>query len=492
MGLSGGVGKLGEHAFQSATELVAAVGRGEITSVELTETFISRIEAHDEKINAVVVCDFDRALEAARTADEAQARGESLGPLHGLPMTIKEAYDLEGLPTTWGVPEFKDNIAARDSESVRRFKAAGAHFLGKTNVPLALADFQTFNDIYGTTNNPWDLTRTPGGSSGGSAAALASGLTALEAGSDIGGSIRNPAHYCGVYGHKPTWGVVPPQGHALPPAIAPPDIAVVGPMARSAEDLALSMDVVAGADPMNEAGWELRLPRPTKTSLSEFRVAIWPDDEHAPVSTEIADRVRQLADTLAGLGATVSDRARPELDIAHCLLTYQYLLWGVMAAGAPDEVHEARRVEAAGTAVDDVSIKALLARAAVQDHREWLRHDNHRFAIRQAWSAFFDSWDILICPQMPTVAFPHDHGGYLDRTLSIDGEDHDYFDQINWAGLITVAHLPSTVFPAGQSADGLPIGLQAVGREFDDYVTIDFARLFAREIGGFVSPPGFE
>ena len=263
-------------------------------------------------------------------------------------------------------------------------------------------------------------------------------------------------------------------------------------MARSAEDLSLSMDIVAGADPMNASGWELRLPRPDKTSLSELRVAIWPDDAAAPVSVQIADRVQRVADTLAGLGATVSDTARPQFDVARCLHTYQYLLWGVMAAGAPDEVHEARRAEAAASSADDLSIAALLARASTQDHREWLRHSNHRFEIRQAWNAFFDSWDILLCPQMPTTAFPHDHGGYLDRTLAIDGEEHDYFEQINWSGLITVAHLPSTVFPAGQSADGLPIGLQAVGREFDDYMTIDFARLLAREIGGFVAPPGFD
>ncbi|MFP6834747.1 MAG: amidase family protein, partial [Pseudomonadales bacterium] len=285
-----------EYPFMSASELAAAIRRKEISSLELTELYIDRVEKYDKRVNAVVVHDFERGREAGRSADDALARGESFGPLHGVPMTIKEAYDVEGLPTTWGIPAFKDNVATQDSEYVRRLKAAGAHFFGKTNVPLELADFQSFNDIYGTTNNPWNLERVSGGSSGGSAAALAAGLTALEAGSDIGGSIRNPAHFCGIYGHKPTWGVVSDLGHALPGDISAADIAVVGPMARSAEDLSLSMDIVAGADPAIAAGWQLTLPRPVKTRLQDFRVAIWPSDEHAPVAREIADRVQQVGD----------------------------------------------------------------------------------------------------------------------------------------------------------------------------------------------------
>ena len=229
-------------AFSSATELAAAIKTKEVSSRELTDLYIDRVERYDGDINAGVVRDFERGRKAAEAADAALSKGEDLGPLHGVPMTIKEAYDIEGLPTTWGYPEFSENIANSDADSVARLKEAGAVFFGKTNVPLSLADFQSFNDVYGTTNNPWDLTRTPGGSSGGSSAALAAGLTGLEAGSDIGGSIRNPAHFCGIYGHKPTWGIVSDQGHALPGALAPADIAVVGPMARSAEDEELSMD----------------------------------------------------------------------------------------------------------------------------------------------------------------------------------------------------------------------------------------------------------
>ena len=373
---------------------------------------------------------------------------------------------------------------------MRRLKAAGAVFFGKTNVPLNLGDFQSFNEIYGTTNNPWNLGRTPGGSSGGSSAALAAGLTGLEAGSDIGGSIRNPAHFCGIYGHKPTWGIVCDEGHALPGMFAPADIAVVGPMARSAEDLALSLDVVAGAGRTDVGGWQLNLPGPARTRLRDFRVAILPNHQRAPVSTEMADRVQQIGDRLAQLGATVSDRPLPDIDLEASFETYTSLLWGVMAMSlTEEEKEEMRQARAAGLADD--SIPGSLVRFSVQEHGEWAGFNNHRFALRKAWQAFFQDWDILVCPQMATDAFPHDHGEYLDRRIMVDNEDQDYFQQVFWAGTVTVAHLPSTVFPTGPSKAGLPIGLQAVGGEYQDYTTIEFARLMADEIGGFTPPPDF-
>ncbi len=479
-------------AFRSASELADDLRRGVVSSVELTAHFIERIERHDSAINAVVVRCFDAARSEARAADRARARGDTLGPLHGLPMTIKESYDLAGTATTWGIPDYAANIANTDSDTVSRFKAAGAVFLGKTNVPLGLADFQSYNDLYGQTNNPWDLARTPGGSSGGSAAALAAGLTGLEAGSDIGGSIRNPAHFCGVYGHKPTWGIVSDRGHALPGASAPADIAVCGPLARSAEDLALALDITAGADARVSRGWQLQLPRPRHSQLRDYRVAVWPQAAFAPVSAEVSARVQMVAEVLARAGATVSDSARPAIDLEAMLDTYHALLWGVIGAGAPDAVHEIRRQEAATLQPDDASARARAIRNSVQDQRAWVKQHHRRFRLREAWSAFFDDWDILICPMMPTTAFAHDHSETMTRRILIDGQDHDYFDQLNWAGLITVAHLPSTVFPTGLSPSGLPIGLQAVGREFDDYLTIDFCRLLAHEIGGFVAPTGYE
>jgi len=478
-------------AFESAGELARRVRAKQVGSLELTDHFIERIERFDGELNAVVVRDFERAREAAREADAKRAKGEIVGPLHGVPMTIKESYDVAGLPTTWGLPVFRESVAQRDSESVRAHKAAGAVFLGKTNVPANLADFQSYNDIYGTTGNPWDPARTPGGSSGGAAAALAAGLTGLESGSDIGGSIRNPAHFCGVYGHKPTWGIVPPQGHALPGVLAGPDLGVCGPLARSAEDLALALGVLARPEPLDRRGWRLALPRPEKTSLAGFRVALWPTDDLAPVAREVADRVARVGEVLAKLGARVSDKARPALDVKTSHVTYLNLLNSILTAALPRESYERMQREAGRTDPGDLSHRAVMARAAVLSHRDWLAANESRERLRYAWRAFFDDWDILICPQMATTAFPHDHSEFNGRELAVDDVQQPYFQQLFWAGLVTAPYLPSTVFPTGPSASGLPIGLQAVGAECDDLVTIDFCRLLAREIGGFVPPPGY-
>jgi amidase len=479
-------------AFKTATELARMIRDKEISSVELTQYFIDRIERFDETLNAVVVRDFDRAFAAARDADDALVRGELAGPLHGLPMTIKESYDIAGLPTTWGIPDFAENIAERDAAVVSRYKAAGAHFMGKTNVPFGLDDFQTYNEIYGTTNNPWNIELTPGGSSGGSAAALAAGLTGLDSGSDIGGSIRNPAHYCGIYGHKPTWGIVPLQGHNLGGFVATPDLAVGGPLARSAEDLALALDMMAGGDELNAPGWQLRLREPRAKSLKDFRVAVWLTDDISPVDQAIADRVQEVAEELARLGATVSDSARPQFSARDSHYTYANLLISLTASSVPDEVYEQNKKFAAGFSTDDMSPEAIGAHAAVLEHRSWLYHHNIRTQIRMQWKSFFEDWDIVICPIMVTTAFPHDHRPFEERTMLVNGVETSYFDQVFWAGLATLPYLPSTVFPTGLSENGLPIGLQAIGAEFADRTTIEFARLVTQELGGFIPPLGYE
>ena len=482
---------MSEFAFRSASGLAQAIRSGEISSLELTDYFIARIEKFDGDINAVVVRDFDRARDEARRADRELAEGNARGPLHGVPMTIKESYDIAGLPTTWGFEQYKDNIASSDSLMVERYKDAGAIFMGKTNVPVALGDLQSYNPIYGTTGNPWNLDRTPGGSSGGAAAALAAGLTGLEAGSDIGGSIRTPAHFNGVYGHKPTWGTVPEQGHALPGVLATPDIAVCGPLARSAEDLALSMSIVAGAQPLNQGGWQLNLPKSRHNTLADFRVAIWPTDEMCPVDTEIADRASALGDTLRKLGATVSEYARPQFEMTKSHVTYLSLLSSVMGADLSHEQWAQAQAAAEATDPNDKSNEAVMARATVLSHRGWLSQNNKRERLRYAWRDFFTDWDILICPQTPTPAFPHDHRPFSERTIEVNGKDQPYFDQLFWSGVVTASYLPSTVFPTGPSEQGLPIGLQAVGAEYCDYTTIEFARLISAHTGGFSSPDGY-
>ncbi len=479
-------------AFKSAIELAAMVASKEISAVELAQYYIQRIERFSD-LNAVVVQDFDRALEAAAATDAALAKGAAAGPLQGVPMTIKESYNIAGLKTTWGLPAWEDMVAKEDAMVVQSYKAAGATFLGKTNVPLMLGDYQSFNEIYGTTNNPWDQTRGPGGSSGGSAAALAAGLCGLESGSDIGGSIRNPAHYCGVYGHKPTHAVVPMAGHQPPvvPFSNGVDLAVVGPMARSADDLKLAMDLITGPLPLQQPAWRVDLPPPRMRALRDLRIAIWANEDMAPVDDEIAARALDIGKRLETMGATVSTTARPQIDYQAQQLSYLYLMEAVNNTGVPDEVYKHNLERANAFAPDDMSIDALFARAAVQSHHEWGRHKGMQTMTRLAWKAFFTEWDVLICPISATTAFKHDHRPFNERTLQVNGETRPYFESSFWAGLFSFPGLPSTVFPTGLSKDGLPIGLQAVAGEYFDYTTIEFARLIERELGGFIAPEGY-
>lgn len=479
-------------AYDTALDLARRIRNREISAVELTDLFINRIETYDGDINAVVVRTFDEARRDARAADEALAGGGDLGPLHGVPMTIKESYVIAGTPATWGIEAFRDNVAAEDGLAVQRFRAAGAHFLGKTNVPTDLGDFQSYNPIYGTTGNPWDTGRTPGGSSGGSAASLAAGFCGLEAGSDIGGSIRNPAHFCGVYGHKPTYGIIPLSGHELVPNTPDMDLAVCGPLARGADDLRVALGIMAGPTDREALGWQLNLPAADFNHLKELRVAVWANDEMAPVATEVADRITGIGEMLARLGATVSDRARPAFDVARAHANYQTLLTSVMTAAMAGE--QVAAADAAARALDpaDDSLGAVQTRAMVLPHRDWIRTNSEREKLRLAWSAFFEDWDILLCPQMPTPAFPHDHRPFEQRTITVDNEEQAYFKPLFWAGMIVNAYLPSTVFPTGPSRDGLPIGVQAVSAPYRDYRTIEFARQIGAEIGGFVAPPGYD
>jgi amidase len=472
----------------SALELAGKIRSKEISAVELTELYIDRIEEFDGEINAVIVRTFDRAREDAKAADAAQARGESLGPLHGVPMTIKESYVIKDTPSTWGIEDFRNNVSATDGLAVQRFRAAGAHFLGKTNVPLNLGDFQSYNEIYGTTGNPWDTSRTPGGSSGGSAASLAAGFCGLEAGSDIGGSIRNPAHYCGVYGHKPTYGIVPMQGHDLLEGAPQADLAVCGPLARSADDLAVALDIMAGPAQREAVGWQLSLPKADFSRLKQLRVAIWPTDVVAPVTTETADRAVMVGETLSKLGATVSDSARPNFIVEEAHRNYSTLLQSVMGASLSDESIESIELKVKNLDPADMSRDAVNARGVVMSHRSWLRANYAREQQRRAWDEFFTDWDILICPQMAGPAFKHDHRGFSQRTIDVDNTEQPYMTQLFWAGMVVNSYLPSTVFPTGPSRQGLPIGLQAVSAPYRDHRTIEFSRLIAREIGGYVPP----
>ncbi len=484
---------MSELAFLPALELAEAIRGKRVGCVELLTHYLARVERINPALNAIVVLDRDRAMDRARAADAALARGEVWGPLHGVPMTIKESYDVAGLPTTWGKPELADSRAEANAVVVDRMLDAGVVLFGKTNVPLLLADWQSYNAVYGTTNNPWNLGRTPGGSSGGSVAALAAGLTGIEAGSDIGASIRNPAHYCGVYGHKPTYGIVPIRGQALAGAVTPSDISVVGPLARSAEDLAVALDIMAGPDLLDAPGWKLELPAPAKTSLAEFRVAVMYDDPNCAVDTEVTDRLAALADALAKAGATVDDAARPAIDTRQSHRLYMQLLRAVTTARAPIAQFEAAKRQAAELAADDWSYTAHVARATVQYHRDWQAAHEARNQMRWRWAEFFGDFDVLLCPTAAGAAFPHDQERErAERTIPVNGRQEDYNDQLFWAGLSGVVYLPSTVAPAGLTPAGLPVGVQIVGPGLGDRTTIEFARLLASEFGGFTPPPGYD
>jgi amidase len=285
-----------DRAFASVTDLSTAIGDRRIGCCELLEFYLARAERHNPGLNAIVVWQVEQARERARAADAALARGERWGPLHGIPMTVKESFNVAGQPTTFGNPLWKDNIAAENAFLIDRLVGAGAIVFGKTNVPYMLADAQSYNDIYGTTNNPWDPTRSPGGSSGGEAAALAAGLSALGAGSDIAGSLRNPAHYSGVYGHKPSWGLISTRGHAPPGIMTPTDISVVGPMARHAEDLDLALRALAGPDLLQQAAWRVELPPPRRRRLDEFRVAVWASSPLCRIDTSVSDLFDQAVE----------------------------------------------------------------------------------------------------------------------------------------------------------------------------------------------------
>lgn len=481
-----------ESAFASATRFAGEIRDRRIGCLELLDFYLARAERHNPSLNAIVVWQIEQARERARAADTALAAGERWGPLHGIPMTVKESFNVTGLPTTFGNPLWKDNVAAADAFLIERLLAAGAVIFGKTNVPYMLADAQSYNEIYGTTNNPWDNARSPGGSSGGEAAALAAGLSALGAGSDIAGSLRNPAHYCGIYGHKPSWGLISTRGHAPPGVMTPTDISVVGPMARHAEDLDLAMRTLAGPDLLQRAAWRVELPPPRRRRLGEFRVAVWASSPLCLIDTSVSDLFGRAIDTVRRAGATVDDRARPEIDEREHHRLFMLLLRAATASRMRDQDFARQQEIAATLAEDDFSDRAAVARGATLLHRAWGSANEARTRLRYTWHEFFKRFDVLLTPVAATAAFPHNHSpDREERTVLVNGHPAAYAEQLFFAGLASLSYLPATAAPIGTTAEGLPVGLQIIGPEGEDPTTIEFARLLAAEIGGFTPPPGF-
>jgi amidase len=465
-------------ALWSATRLADAIRTKDLASRELLELYLARIERLNPLVNAVVTLDADRARAAARAADEALTRGETAGPLHGLPVTVKDAIEVVGVRSTGGAVELRDHVPAADAPAVARLKAAGAIVFGKTNCPRWSADVETYNELFGTTNNPWALDRTPGGSSGGPAAAVAAGLTSFELGTDIGGSIRTPAHFCGVYGLKPSFGVVPQRGYLdhVGGGTTDADINVFGPLARSAEDLDLLLSVLAGPEPERALAWRLELPPPRRNTLADLRIGVWLEDPLVPVDAEYTAILRRAVDRLADAGARVEE-ARPDVDAS---LQYEVFI-AMVAAATSWSLAEAGDLP--DTAEGVVGSSNL----------DWLRRDVQRAELRARWAAWFDRYDLLLCPVTSCPALPHDQSGQLwEKTAVVNGQERSHFELLTfWTGLIGIIGLPSAVVPVGSTGTGLPVGMQIVAAYLRDREAVHAARLVDEVLGAYRVPPRF-
>ncbi len=479
-----------DPTFLPAWRLAELVRGGAFSCLELLDHCIARVEQLDSRTNAVVVRDFERARERARLLDRQRKDGRAT-PLFGVPMTVKESFNLAGHPTTWGYEQPRHSVAHEDALAVQRLTAAGAVVFGKTNVPVSLADWQSFNPVYGTTSNPWNAAHTPGGSSGGSAAAIAAGFAALEIGSDIGGSIRVPAHYCGVFGHKPSWGLCSGRGQSLVPVAGMTDIAVIGPLARSAHDLSLALDTIAGGDPLQDVG-SVTLPSPRALRLADLRIAVWSSEPGQETDTETTALIDALADFLEREGATVSRTARPEFHATEAFHLYVRLLAAALSARATEEFLAQQRAAKAKRAADDMSADAIFERTVDMTHREWLHLNEHRYKIRRIWGQFFRDWDVLLCPVISTPALPHmQQGETWERQVIINGRTVPYNEMLFWPGVTCGFHLPASVAPIGMSAAGLPIGVQIVGPFHGDCTTLHVAELLEQRWRSFVPPAGW-
>jgi len=475
-----------------ASEIARRIRSGEITARAVTDACLERIARFNPTLNAVVVLRADEARAAADAADRARAAGAPTGPLHGVPMTIKECFDWQGTPSTFGHPSRRDLLATADAAAVERLRAAGAIILGKTNVPIDLSDWQSFNEVYGVTRSPWDLERSPGGSSGGSSAALVAGFSALEIGSDIGGSIRVPAHYCGVYGHKPTFGIVPFRGHAMAHDLPPEDISVIGPLARTAEDLDVAMRVLAGPDGPRARAWRLQLPEPKQSGVRGRHIAVVTNDREFPVDRDTERAANAVATSLREAGARVTlDPALP-LPSREYYEMYVALLRATTGSRLSHDAVAGMKARLADFRDDDHGYEALMLRGFTQTHRQWIDRRVQRHRVRMAWEAFFAQYDAVIAPVTPAPAFRHIFDvPRTEQVQMIDDVARPMTDNYYWIGLPAVAYLPATAIPAGQSAGGLPIGLQIIGPEYGDLDTIAIARALEACHRGFEAAPGY-
>ncbi|TDT43153.1 amidase [Halospina denitrificans] len=483
---------------QSARNIARALRDGILTSEALTGELLARIRNRNPALNAVIHLEEEQAMEQARTLDEERRQGHIRGLLHGMPMTIKDVWEVSGMPCTAGSSGLREHVPERDADVVQRLRDAGAIIMGKTNVPVFASDLQTYNRLHGVTNNPYDPSRTPGGSSGGAAAALAAGMTPLEVGSDLGGSIRTPAHFCGVFGHKPSRGILSLRGHipGPPGTLSQPDMAEGGPMARCADDLEFLLEIIAAPRPHEGPHWRLALPKPASETLKGTRVVTRFDDPVTPVEATLTQRYEAIAETLSELGAHVSPAAASQLEHTRLLPLYHNLLGSLLGTGfKPKQRRNLKWMERFMRVFGRwMRIPVGLDQYAVGVNQSFLNYiQNHerREKMRAALvDELFSEADVLLTPVTPTTAILHDQSQPMfRRTIDVNGEKRPYTDQMNWIALATLLGLPATSAPVGRDADGMPFGIQIIGAPGQDLTTIRFAQLLEEQgLSGFTAP----
>lgn len=479
--------------FVSALEAARAIRSGEVSSLELTKQILERIEKYNPAINAVITILKDDALNRARAADEAFAKGELWGPLHGVPCSVKDTFEIANVRTTAGVPALANHIPKKDAVVVARLREAGAVIIGHTNVPIMAGDLQSYNEIFGTTNNPWDHELTPGGSTGGGAAALAAGLSYLSLGSDIGGSIRTPSNFCGVFGHKPSLNVVPSRGHIppLPGILSPPgNLGVIGPLARSAADLKIALKIFGGPEPDKAIAYSWTLPTSRGTHLSDYRIGYILDDPLCPVIPEVKEVLFQAIKAFRKNGAKLEEGWPPGVNPSGQYETYRFLLLSTYAYQLQDnQIDETREL----AAKKDGSDEARAAWAWTAPHKHFQMANVARMTARAVWQEFFRTHDAFLLPTTFIPAFPHDHSEPMtNRCLNTLEGPRPYLDILFWISFATLTGLPATTAPIGLTKDGLPVGLQIIGPYLEDATPIDLAGILTEIIGGFQPPKGYE
>jgi amidase len=482
-----------ELFYKSATEVAKMIVDKKISSVELTNLMLKRIEKIEPRINAINMLLAEQALETAREADNLLAKGKMLGALHGVPMTIKDTFRIKGVRTTVGNPALSDYVPDYDAVSVARLKAAGAVILGNTNVPYMLDDHQSYNEIYGRTNNPWNLGHSPGGSTGGGAAALAAGISYLSLGSDTAGSIRVPAHFCGIFGHKPTLELVPKQGQIPPMPGALPyssnGLSVAGPLARSTDDLKLLLEVCGGPVSPDSVAYSWKLPGARKTRLQDYKIRYVLEDKNYPVSSEMTPVLDAAMQNFKKAGAKLDEGWPDGMDALELFYLYMYLIYASASKGASMDEIEAYRKEAYPL---DTPLQKLKAQAFTDPHKRFVEKDKTRLKVREMWQEFFTDYDAFIIPTAIVPAYPHSDVPWDKRILSTPDGDRAYDDMFFWISFATLAGLPATVIPVGTTANSLPVGLQIIGPYLEDATPIHLAGLLSEAIGGIQHPPGFE